>query len=280
MTAIDLTAITLARGSHPADCSDPEMCLFEAYNVITRDRHTDSRPPGVSGVLHQFGMSLNDVLPDDRRQELKRFLPNGADRLAGTESDGKDETRSYIALDWFIRTYTSAWLDLGGLAAAAAALRDLRRITDNLAAAQTAGPVIRDARSDASAAWAAAWAAAGDAAWAAAGAAAGDAAGAAAWAAAGAAAGDAAGDAAWAAAGAAARAAAGAAAWAAAGDAARAAAGAAAWAAARDAARAAAGAAARAAAGDAARAKLAPTVADLQTSAIALYDVLITGEAP
>jgi hypothetical protein len=236
-----ITTITLARGSHEPpqeDCDNPQRCLFEAYNWLTRHAHTDSRPPGVSPVLHQFGMSLNDILPDDRRQELKRFLPNGHDRLAGTESDGKDETRGYIALDWLIRTWTPAWLDLGGLGEEAAALRDLRRIAD-LAAAGVAGPIVRNASTKA--------AAAGDAAWTAA------------WNAAGAAAWDAAWDAAWNAAGAAARDAAWAAAWTAARDAA--------WAAARDAARAAAGDAAWAAAWNAARDALKPIICKLQESA-------------
>jgi hypothetical protein len=244
----DLTAITLARGGHDGNCENPERCLFEWYNWLTRQKHTDSCPPGVSPVLHVYGMRLNDCLPDDRRQELRRFLPNGADRLAGTAGDGKDETRSLIALDWLIRTSLPAWLDLARLDDAAAAVRALGRI-DGMDAAQLAGPVVR-------AAWDAAWDAAGAAAW--------DAAGAAARAAAKAAAGDAAGAAAWAAAGAAARAAA----RAAAGDAAR------------DAARAAAGDAARAAARDAAWDVLAPVVAGLQASAIALYDVLIAGEWP
>jgi len=259
MTGID--AITLAKGSHEDQdtCDNPERCLFEWYNWLTRSEHTDACPPGVSPVLHIFGMRLNDALPDDRRQELKRYLPGGTGQLAGTGHDGKDETRGYIALDWLIRTYTPAWLDLGGLTAEAAALRDLRRIADQVAA-QSAGAIVRDTRDKAAAAGAAAGAAAWDAAWAAAGAAAGDIAEYAAWDAAGDAAGDAAWDAGWAAAGAAA----GAAAW----DAGWAAAGAAAWDAAGD------------AAGDAAWAKLAPTDAELQASAIALYDVLITGEWP
>jgi hypothetical protein len=244
----DLTAITLAKGGHDGDCENPERCLFEWYNWLTRQQHTDSCPPGVSPVLHVYGMRLNDCLPDDRRQELKRFLPNGADRLAGTAGDGKDETRSLIALDWLIRIFLPAWLDLARLDDAAAAVRALSRI-DGMDAAQLAGPVVHAAGA---AAWDAAGAAARAAAW--------DAAGAAARAAAGAAAG------------AAARDAAGAAARDAAGDAARAAA----RAAARDAARA----AARAAARDAARAVLAPVVTELQESAIALYDVLIAGEWP
>jgi hypothetical protein len=208
----DLAAITLAKGSHQADCDNPQRCLFEWYNWIARRRHTDACPPDVSPVLHVYGMRLNDALPDDRRQELKRYLPNGVSALAGTAGDGRDETRSLMALDWLIRTYAPAWLDLAGLGAEAAALRGHGRI-GGLAAAQSVRRHVLAARDQAAAAWAAAWDAARDAARAAARDAAWDAAGAAAWDAAGAAAGDAAGAAAWDAAGAAA------------GDAARAAAG-------------------------------------------------------
>jgi hypothetical protein len=176
---IDAATIVLAKGSH--DSCDDGMCLFEAYNWLTRQQHTDACPPGVSPVLHTFGMRLNDALPDDRRQDLKQYLPNGTSLLAGTADDGLDETRSYMALDWLIRTYTPAFLDLAGLSAEATALRDLRRVAD-MAAAEAAGPVVRDASTKAyaagAAAGAAAWDAAGDAAGAAAGAAAWDAAGA------------------------------------------------------------------------------------------------------
>jgi hypothetical protein len=256
------TVIRLAKGSHPDQaCDDAERCLFEWYNWLTRQAHTDSCPPGVSPVLHQFGMSLNDALPDDTRQQLARFLPNGTSPLAGTAGDGKDETRGFLALDWLIRTYLPAWLDLAGLADEATALQELEPIR-HLEAAEAAGPVVRRASDKAAAAGAAAGAAAWAAAWAAAGAAARAAAWDAAW--------DAAGAAAWDAAGAAA----GAAAWAAAGAAARDAAGDAARAAAWDAAGAAAWAAAGAAAWDAAWDKLAPVVARLQADAILLYEAM------
>ncbi len=163
---------------------------------------------------------------------LKPLIP----AMVGTRDDGLDEARGYLALDWLVRTYTPTWLDLAGLSAEAQELRGLRRIVD-LAAAQEAGPVVRNAQTKAAAARAAAVAAA--------------------WDAAGAAAGDAA------------RAAAGATA----GDAARAAAGGAAGAAAREAARAAARDAARAAAGGA----LKPTVDQLQLSAVALFERMIKG---
>jgi regulator of protease activity HflC (stomatin/prohibitin superfamily) len=236
------TTIRLVKGKGH-NCADGEGCLFEWFNWITTGKSTDDRPLDVSPVLHQFGMHLNDLLPDDKRQELVRFLPNGTSPLAGTYGDGRDSVRGYMALDWLIRTYAPAWLDLAGLTAHAATLRDLDRLDGPesagraRAAADAAGAAGRDAGRDAGRARAAA---------------------------------DAAQAAAWAAARAAARAAA---------DAAGAAAGAAgrAWAAA-DAARAAALAAARAAAQAAARDALGPTVAHLQDSAISLYDAMITGE--
>jgi len=221
--------ITLAKGAHK-DRSDG-LCLLEAVAWFAGEPHSD-HPACVSPVLAAYGRSLNDALGDDSRRLLIPFISV----LSRTAGDGLDEARGYLALDWIIRVYTPAWLDVAGLTREARALRDLRCISD-MAAVQDARPVVLSA-------WDAAWAAARDAAWAAAWAAAGDAAWDAAWAAAGAAAGDAAGDAAWAAAWAAARDVAGDAAWAAAG------------------------------------AVLSPTVAQLQDSAIALYDVLIAGEWP
>ena len=103
---------------------------------------------------------LDDLHATDR-QRLVPFLP----RMVGTAGDGQDEARSYLALDWLIRTYTPAWLDLAGLTAEATALRDLRRIVDTVTA-QAAGLLVQDARSEASAARDAAWDAARDAAWA------------------------------------------------------------------------------------------------------------------
>jgi hypothetical protein len=198
---LDLTALHLAYGSH-RDRSNG-LCLLEAVAWWAGEPHTD-RPACVSPVLAGFGRDLNDVLPDDRRQELVRFVP----LLPGTNRDGKDETRGYLALDWLIRVFTPAFLDLRPeLADAAAELRSLAPIVD-LPTARTAGPVVRSARQRASAAGDAAWDAARDAAraaaWATAGDAAWDAARDAARAAARAAAGEAAGDAAWEAAGAAA----------------------------------------------------------------------------
>jgi hypothetical protein len=247
MTTLDLDTLTLTHGSHSN--RDEGVCLLEAVAWYAGEDHSDM-PSCVSMVLCTYGTRLNDVLPHGRRQELKPLVP----RLVGTASDGLDERRSYMALDWLVRTYTPAWLDLAGLVAEAQALRDLRRIVD-MVAAQAAGPVVRAGREKADAAGAAAGAAARAAAW------------------------DAAWDVAWDVAGAAARAAAWDAAGAAAGAAARAAAWDAAWDVAWDVAGAAARDVARDAARDVARAaareRLQPTVDQLQTSAIALYAAMI-----
>jgi hypothetical protein len=245
MTTIDtskLAGLTLGKGAHPTP--DAGMCLMEAVAYVRGVAHTD-HPACVAPLLGEMGRSLNDVLPDDLRQQLVLVIPD----LPGTAGDGHDEQRSYMALDWLIRTWLPAWLDLSPACREdAAKVRELGRIVD-LASAERAGPVVRQAQTTAAAAGAAAWAAAGAAA------------GAAAWAAAGAAARDAA--------------------WAAAWDAAWDAAGAAAGAAARDAAGAAARDAAGAAARAAARAALRPTVEQLQTSAIELYGRMSrVGDAP
>jgi hypothetical protein len=186
---IDLDTLTLTSGSHTS--FESGACLLEAASYMAGERFSD-QPNCVSPVLGTYGRRLNDTLPTVRRQELKAYIP----QLIGTADDGQDEARSYIALDWLIRTYTPAFLHLAGLTVEAQELRSLRRIVDPVAA-QSAGPVVRNARTKAAAAWdaaraaagAAAWAAAGDAAWAAAWDAAGAAARAAARAAAGAAAG-------------------------------------------------------------------------------------------
>ncbi len=152
-----LAHLTLSTGGH-APTAD-EWCVMEATAYVAGEPHSDE-PVCVSRVLTSFSIGLNDRWSDEQRQKLIPFIP----RLIGTRDDGLDETRGYLALDWLIRTYTPAWLDLAGLGVEAAELRALRRIADQ-ASAEVAGPVVRQAREKAAAAWDAAGAAARDAAW-------------------------------------------------------------------------------------------------------------------
>ena len=193
MTALDLDAITLAKGGH----DDPAagLCVMEAVAYFAREPHSD-HPECVSPVIGAFLRRWNDDLDDDTRQMLKPYVL----RVVGTNTGrSDDERRAWMVTDWMVRTYLPAWLDLGGMGDQATAVRSLPELV-SAGSWESAKPVVGEARQKAAAAWAAAgaaaWAAAGDAARAAAGDAAGDAA----WAAAG--------DAAWAAAGAAAGAAA------------------------------------------------------------------------
>src|SRR6266511_2614383 len=120
---------------------------MEAVAWFADEPHS-AAPRCVSPVLISFGDRGNDGLPDERRQRLVPLIP----RLVGTRGDGLDEQRAYMALDWLIRTYTPTWLELAGLTAHAQALRHLRRIV-GLPTAQTAGPAVGAARSQAAADW-------------------------------------------------------------------------------------------------------------------------------
>jgi hypothetical protein len=226
----------LSHGKHatPQD----GRCAMEWVAYLAGEQHTD-QPVCVSPVLREFGMALNDRWDDEQRQKLRPYLA----RCIGTAGDGRDTERSWLAVDWLIRTFTPRFLDLRPeLAEHAAKLRALSPVMAS-AALDDATVVLNATRA---ATRAAARDAARDAAWAAAQ--------------------DAARAAAWAATRAAARAAAR--------DAARAAARDAAQDAARDAAWAAAWAATRAAAEDVLR----PVVVELQASALDLFDRMLPTE--
>lgn len=243
------TITRLGAGAH--ESRSDGVCLLEYVAWLAGEPHTD-KPRCVSPVLATFGRHLNDVLPDDLRQQLEPL----AQALIGTaQQPTADQARRRLAVDWLIRTWTPTWLTLAGLHEDAAALRTLAPIdsprtlkaaTTPLTAARTAAraaawPATGTATGGATwdATWNATWDATGDAT--------GDAARAAAW--------DATRNATWGAA------------WGAAWDAAWGAA----WDATRTVARDAACGATRTVARTAAQAALAPTVRELHVSAIALY---------
>jgi hypothetical protein len=247
------TDYTLAYGTH----TTPEdgRCAMEWVSYLAGEPHSDD-PACVSPVLRAFCMTLNDSLEDAPRQRLRPYLA----RTIGTSKDGLDEVRSWMAMDWLIRTYAPAWLALAGLGTAAERLATLAPIADS-GSLRPALAALGDARSDARSAWARARGGARATAWAP-------------WSAGRAAAREAA----WRSAGAAA--------WAAArlgvgdiaGDRARALVREIAGDAAASVARGARAGGSRAAARDAARAALAPTLNDLRRSAFALLDRMLPTE--
>ncbi|WP_019816055.1 hypothetical protein [Saccharomonospora saliphila] len=118
MNALDLTAITLTRSPNPTRTR--RVCLPEAVAWFADEEHSD-RPRCVSTVLLRTGTALCARLPHDKRQNLKRFVPD----LVGTAGDGYDEERSRLAMDWLVRVYLPTWLRVvGRLELAAASLAE------------------------------------------------------------------------------------------------------------------------------------------------------------
>ncbi len=187
------TEYTLAYGTHRSP--EDGRCAMEWVAHLAGEPHSDD-PACVSPVLRAFCTTFNDSLDDAPRQRLRPFLA----RTIGTAEDGLDGRRSWMALDWLIRTYTPCWLAAAGMTTAADGLGALPEVTDGpslRSAIGRLGRVRRDthrawsaalgpARPAALTPWAAGRAAAREAAW--------SSAGAAAWAAARVAVGDMAGD--------------------------------------------------------------------------------------
>jgi hypothetical protein len=140
---LDLETFNLSRGGHddPGNNTPGECCLLEAAAWMAGEPWSDA-PQCVCPTLAGFGRRLNDLLPDDRRQKLRRFVVP----LLGTAGDGLQDKRRWMAVDWAVRTATPMWLDATGHTDRAAQLRALDPI-DSRAAAAAARPLqfeIRD----------------------------------------------------------------------------------------------------------------------------------------
>jgi hypothetical protein len=113
--------IKLDKGSHdtlsrvPTTDEPCEVCLFEAYNLLRPLSEwewfyvTDACPADVSEVLWTFGISLNDMLSYEKRQQLKRYLPNGESPLADTHADERDRVRTQLIRDWSRNVVAPMW---------------------------------------------------------------------------------------------------------------------------------------------------------------------------
>lgn len=149
---------TLDQGAH--NSPDDGMCILEAVAYITGGLFSD-HPSCVCPVISAFLRSWNDALPTDERNAL--LLPL-IPRLVGTRGSKALETRrSYMAVDWYIRTYTPAWLRLAGLNTQADTIAALPEIAGFAQIPSIYGP-LKVVRADASAAGSAARSAAWNAA--------------------------------------------------------------------------------------------------------------------
>jgi hypothetical protein len=139
------TDYTLSYGTHATP--DQGRCAMEWVSHLAGEPHTD-QPECVSPVVRAFCIALNDGLEDGPRQRLRPYLT----RTIGTADDGFDHQRAWMAMDWLIRTYTPTWLAAAGLDDAANRLWSLSEVTsaDGLPAASDA---LRFARQQARGAW-------------------------------------------------------------------------------------------------------------------------------
>ena len=159
---IDLSKIVLKAGYHRT--REEGMSALEAAAYLAGGEHSE-RPYGVCAIICEVMHAWNDDLPNDgiRTRLLVPLLPTILNTRAPREIMVR---RSWMAVDWLVRVYTAAWLELAGLAAHAAALRALTPIVD-MGSAEASKEATRTAR----AAWddgkAAAWDAAREANWAA-----------------------------------------------------------------------------------------------------------------
>lgn len=105
---MNLDKITLRRGDHPS--REDGVCAMEAVAWLAGEEHTD-HPACCSRVIAAFVRAWNDGLPTnaDRDRLLKPLLPLMIGTATGEADDFK---RSYMAMDWIVRTYLPAWLDL------------------------------------------------------------------------------------------------------------------------------------------------------------------------
>ncbi len=121
-----LAAQPLEYGAHSEGAG---MCAMEAASWIAGEPWSDE-PDCVCPTIGAFMRSWNDGLPNDAERDrlLKPFIP----KVIGTKgSPALAEARGYLALDWLVRVYTPAWLELKPeLRSHAQALRALEVLRD------------------------------------------------------------------------------------------------------------------------------------------------------
>jgi hypothetical protein len=178
---LDVGRLVLVRGGNEAGAGFSAM---EAVAFAAGEAWSE-RPRCASPTITEWMIAWNDGLDDQDRQELRRYIW----RLVGSKgTPAQERVRRWIAADWLVRTYASAWLEAAGLRSEARCLvtlptlRGPREVFDARPASSAGAKVARAAHD---AAWrraaetakdvfdwstaGAVWSAIADATWAAAG---------------------------------------------------------------------------------------------------------------
>ena len=117
-------------------------CVMEAVAYVAGEPHSD-HPQCTCPIITAFMIGWNDNLPSnqDRDRLLKPLVP----LIVGTRSNSEvEQRRGFLCVDWFIRTFVPAWLQLiPSLQIHAETLRKYPEITD-VAALLAVKPVLAD----------------------------------------------------------------------------------------------------------------------------------------
>lgn len=98
--ALDLDKLVLKSGGHRAGSG--EYCVMEATAAYLDLPHSDRDVDEVCPRIEAYARALNDYLPDDKRQELKRFIP----RFANTKSKSKTDNNARC---WMLQEQATRW---------------------------------------------------------------------------------------------------------------------------------------------------------------------------
>jgi hypothetical protein len=121
---LNLEVLRLLSGNH--ESREKGVCLLEAVAWMAGEDHSD-HPQCACPVLSAFGRSLNDRMPEDRRQELKPLIPLLVGSRKGLEVERK---RMYFLADRAVRVFAPIALRACGQEEWAKKLEDLTAIVD------------------------------------------------------------------------------------------------------------------------------------------------------
>lgn len=148
--------VRLAAGKHQQ--GDRQLCAMEATAYLMGEPHSDA-PACTCPIIAAFVRSWNDGLRSD--EERARVLGPRLLDWVGTRADRATELRrSFMAMDWYIREWLPAWLDL--LPQCANVAREIRGLGEIVDATtfDASMPLVKTSQAMAAAARNAAWAAA------------------------------------------------------------------------------------------------------------------------
>ena len=128
---LDLNAVRLGTGAHPLrenPTGDRDMCIMEAVALFAGEPWSD-RPECACPVVSAFLRAWNDRLPEEQRDRLLAPSVWVPKLINSRQNPDIEAQRTCLLLDWLVRTYAPAWLDLvPSLTDEAAILRGLPEI--------------------------------------------------------------------------------------------------------------------------------------------------------